>query len=90
MYTNRDTYINTSIHTYIHMYIYIYTHTCTFMCVRASSLPGSLNWPDSQVRMRYLIELNNFESPSEKLAREKAEAEARGEVPRLGSDQRCM
>ena len=24
--------------------------------------------------MRYLIELNNFESPSEKLAREKAEA----------------
>ncbi|OLQ08060.1 Poly(ADP-ribose) polymerase pme-1 [Symbiodinium microadriaticum] len=34
----------------------------------------------AQVRMRYLIELNNFESPSEKLAREKAEAEARGEA----------
>ena len=28
--------------------------------------------------MRYLVELNNFESPSEKLAREKKEAEARG------------
>ena len=34
--------------------------------------------------MRYLIELNNFESPSEKLAREKAEAEARGPLD-LGS-----
>jgi len=37
----------------------------------------------AQVKMRYLIELNNFESPSEKLAREKKEAEARGEAPPL-------
>ena len=37
-----------------------------------------------KVRMRYLIELNNFESPSEKLAREKAEAEARGSSVSLG------
>ena len=29
--------------------------------------------------MRYLVELNNFETPSEKYEREKAEAEARGE-----------
>ena len=33
----------------------------------------------AQVRMRYLVELNNFESPTEKHVREKAEAEARGE-----------
>ena len=30
--------------------------------------------------MRYLVELNNFESPSEKHAREVAEAAARGEA----------
>lgn len=30
--------------------------------------------------MRYLVELNNFESPSEKHAREVAEAAARGET----------
>lgn len=34
----------------------------------------------AQVRMRYLVELNNFESPSEKHAREVAEAAARGEA----------
>jgi len=34
----------------------------------------------AQVRMRYLVELNNFESPSEKHAREVAEAAARGET----------
>ncbi|CAK9056563.1 Poly [ADP-ribose] polymerase 1 (PARP-1) (ADP-ribosyltransferase diphtheria toxin-like 1) (ARTD1) (DNA ADP-ribosyltransferase PARP1) (NAD(+) ADP-ribosyltransferase 1) (ADPRT 1) (Poly[ADP-ribose] synthase 1) (Protein poly-ADP-ribosyltransferase PARP1) [Durusdinium trenchii] len=33
----------------------------------------------AQVRMRYLVEFNNFESPTEKYEREKAEAEARGE-----------
>ena len=40
---------------------------------------GEILWNPSP-GMRYLVELNNFESPSEKHAREVAEAAARGEA----------